>query len=167
MKLTSLCAILFLIEKRKDSFTYESYYCSRNKFTNKKCVGMLQFRWLRLFIRRNTSPIHVDRALQWKKRLSVLYAVLAWHAFGGVLYMCYTGKRDWMRAEGYVPDVDVLPARSWAHTLGIPQAQVIQMSGFKIKGSYEIKEGEDLYIGTAAERTVGNEEAVSSRNDST
>lgn len=56
--------------------------------------------WLRRFIRKNTTPIPVEKAIFWKKRLSVAYMLLTWNAFGLVCYMIYTGKGDWAKYYG-------------------------------------------------------------------
>lgn len=58
-------------------------------------MSIFKFKWLRRMIRRNTSPIPMNTAALWKKRLSLLYALLAWNAFGFVIYSAYHGKTDW------------------------------------------------------------------------
>lgn len=46
-------------------------------------------------VRRHTAPIPLSVADLWKRRLSVLYAVIAWNALGFVFYQMYKGKSDW------------------------------------------------------------------------
>lgn len=58
---------------------------------------MFQYKWFREFMRRNTRPIPEDNAMLWKRRLSFAYVIVAWHAFGLVCYMIYSGKSDWAR----------------------------------------------------------------------
>ncbi|KAJ8979757.1 hypothetical protein NQ317_004744 [Molorchus minor] len=60
-----------------------------------------RFRWLRTLVRRNTNPIPVSKAELWKSRLSVVYMLVAWNAFGFVGYMIYSGKNDWAQYYGY------------------------------------------------------------------
>lgn len=45
-------------------------------------------------------PIAEVKAGSWKRRLSVLYALLAWNAFGVVCYAIATGKADWVKYHG-------------------------------------------------------------------
>lgn len=61
----------------------------------------MKFRWLRRLVRRNTRPIPEDKAVDWKKRLSFLYAFFAWNSFGFVCYMVMTGRGDWAKYYGY------------------------------------------------------------------
>lgn len=63
-------------------------------------MSLFKFLWLRQFIRRHTKPIPEVTAEVWKKRLSVSYMLLAWNAFGFVLYMIYSGKADWAQFYG-------------------------------------------------------------------
>jgi hypothetical protein len=63
-------------------------------------MALFQLKWLRRFVRRNTNPMPMNKAGKWKSRLSVMYAVLAWNAFGMVCYMVYTGKNDWAKYYG-------------------------------------------------------------------
>lgn len=52
-------------------------------------------RMIRRFIRRNTNPIPIDKAEHWKQRLSLIYMLAAWNAFGIALYYVFTGREDW------------------------------------------------------------------------
>lgn len=70
-------------------------------------MSLFRFKWLRLFIRRHTKPIEVDRAALWKRRLSIVYALTAWNAFGFVMYMIFSGKADWARAHGLKSESDL------------------------------------------------------------
>lgn len=47
-------------------------------------MALFQFWWLRRLIRRHTTPIPLRKAADWKKRLSILYFLFAWNAFGMV-----------------------------------------------------------------------------------
>lgn len=53
-------------------------------------------------IRRHTSPIPLSVADSWKRKLSVIYALLAWNAFGIVIYQVYKGKADWASESGLI-----------------------------------------------------------------
>lgn len=68
---------------------------------------MFQFRWLRMFIRKHTNPIEADSAIVWKRRLSIVYAITAWNAFGFVAYMIYSGKADWAHYHGLKSDAEM------------------------------------------------------------
>jgi hypothetical protein len=68
--------------------------------------AMFSFKWLRRFVRRHTNPIPVDRAASVKQKLSLIYMMLAWNAFGVVCYMIYTGRGDWAKHYGYKSDAD-------------------------------------------------------------
>jgi hypothetical protein len=69
---------------------------------------MIYFKWLRHLIRRHTSHIPVNKASSIKKKLSVVYMLLSWNAFGVVCYMIYTGRADWARYYGYKSEADAL-----------------------------------------------------------
>lgn len=60
--------------------------------------------WWHRFVRRRTKPIPVDQAILWKRRLSIAYGLLAWNAFGILVYMVYTGKGDWAHYYGIKTD---------------------------------------------------------------
>lgn len=62
--------------------------------------SFFQFRWLRKLVRKNTNPIEYSRAISWRDRLSIGYALVAWNAFGVVCYMVYTGRSDWAQYHG-------------------------------------------------------------------
>lgn len=51
-------------------------------------------------MRRYTNPMPVDKAASWKQRLSLMYMLVAWNAFGFVCYMVFTGKSDWAKYHG-------------------------------------------------------------------
>jgi len=70
--------------------------------------AMFSFKWLRRFVRRHTNPIPVDRAASVKQKLSFIYMMLAWNAFGIVCYMIYTGRGDWAKYYGYKSEADSL-----------------------------------------------------------
>lgn len=63
-------------------------------------MALFQFKWLRRFVRRHTSPIPFNRAELWKRRLSLAYMFISWQAFGLVLYLVYTGRGDWAKYHG-------------------------------------------------------------------
>lgn len=63
-------------------------------------MGMFTMYWLRRFIRNNMPPVPEPKANVWNKRLSVAYALIAWNAFGFVLYSCYNGKAEWTEYHG-------------------------------------------------------------------
>lgn len=46
------------------------------------------------------KPLQETTAAQWKSRLSIAYALLAWNAFGIVVYMISTGRADWAKYHG-------------------------------------------------------------------
>jgi hypothetical protein len=64
-------------------------------------MALFELRWLRRLFRRNMSPIPEHRALIWKQRLSLGYMLLAWNAFGLVVYLMYTGRKDWADYYGF------------------------------------------------------------------
>lgn len=63
-------------------------------------MSLFRFFWLRRFIRKNTRPIPINTAGEWKKRLAFVYMVLGWNALGIVCYAAYMGKLDWARYHG-------------------------------------------------------------------
>ncbi|KAJ8935582.1 hypothetical protein NQ314_012724 [Rhamnusium bicolor] len=108
-------------------------------------MALFRFQWLRRLVRRHSSPIPVDTAGQWKLRLSVVYMLVAWNAFGFVGYMMYTGKTDWAKYYGLISEeeLNMKPGQQWAKTLGIKDATVYSVSGFNVS-SYEVHdEGDD------------------------
>lgn len=62
------------------------------------------FRWLHKYIRRRSKPIPEDVAVLWKRRLSIAYGILAWNAFGLLVYSIYQGKADWPHYYGLKSD---------------------------------------------------------------
>lgn len=60
-----------------------------------KKMTLFRMRWLRNFIRRSSKPINLTTAELWKRRLAIGYALIAWNAFGFVIYAVYQGKNDW------------------------------------------------------------------------
>ncbi|KAG5864189.1 hypothetical protein JTB14_031638 [Gonioctena quinquepunctata] len=94
-----------------------------------------RFLWLRRFIRNNTAPIPENRAALWKSRLSLVYMLVSWNAFGLVAYMCYKGKSDWAKYYGLKTEEELRtsPGHQWAKTLGIDNAAVYKLSGFKFE----------------------------------
>ncbi|XP_018576780.1 uncharacterized protein LOC108915280 [Anoplophora glabripennis] len=97
-------------------------------------MSLFRIMWLRRFIRNNTTPIAVDRAALWKKRLSVAYMLITWNAFGMVCYMIYQGKGDWAKFYGVKSEeeANMSPGKQWAKTLGIKNATIYRVSGFEV-----------------------------------
>jgi len=60
-------------------------------------MALFQMKWLRRFVRNNTRQIPYTTANVWKQRLSIGYALLAWNAFGFVVYAVLTGRSDWAK----------------------------------------------------------------------
>lgn len=63
-------------------------------------MSLFKMRWLRNVIRSTTKPIPMSRAAKAKQRLSIIYAIVAWNAFGFVCYAIYQGKSDWAAFHG-------------------------------------------------------------------
>lgn len=99
-------------------------------------MGLFRFDWFYRIVRRNTKPIPSETALIWKKRLSVAYAIIAWNAFGVVLYMMFTDRADWPSYYGLKTDEerDKRPAVYFAETLGIQKATILSFKGFTKTG---------------------------------
>lgn len=57
-------------------------------------------KWWHRIVRKRTKPIAEDTAILWKRRLSIAYGLIAWNAFGLVLYSAYKGKADWAYYHG-------------------------------------------------------------------
>ncbi|ALC48459.1 CG13365 [Drosophila busckii] len=99
-------------------------------------MALFQMKWLRRFVRRNTSPIPENRAELWKRRLSIGYALLAWNAFGMVCYMVYTGRSDWAKHYGYKTkeELALSPAQQFAQHIHVEgTGKIIRFSGFTKK----------------------------------
>ncbi|XP_055618869.1 uncharacterized protein LOC129763647 [Toxorhynchites rutilus septentrionalis] len=106
-----------------------------------------QPRWLRRWIRRRMNPIPIDRAALWKKRLSVMYGLLAWNALGWIGYMIYTGRNDWPRFYGYKTEEEAAMSQAirYAKQLNMPNAHVMKFSGFSKTDEYELKDMEVIH----------------------
>jgi len=66
-------------------------------------------RFIRRFLRKNMNPLPEEKAWSLKKKLSVLYLVLAWHGAGIVLYMIFTGRKSWPESLGITnPNDDLI-----------------------------------------------------------
>jgi hypothetical protein len=94
-------------------------------------MALFHFKWLRRFVRQNTNPIPMNKAEKWKSRLSLMYGLLAWNAFGLVCYMVYTGKNDWAKYYGVKkPEDDMMsPAQQFAQTFNMPKAKILRYHG--------------------------------------
>ena len=68
---------------------------------------MFQIKWLRRLVRKYTRPIAQDRASTMKSKLSLVYMLFAWNAFGLVCYMLYTGRKDWAHFYGFKSDEEL------------------------------------------------------------
>ncbi|XP_050500338.1 uncharacterized protein LOC126880501 [Diabrotica virgifera virgifera] len=98
-------------------------------------MSLFRFNWLRRFVRRNTHEIPENRAALWKQRLSVVYAVIAWNAFGFVGYMIYKGKGDWANYYGLKTEeeMNMSPGHQWVKTLNLQGAEVYRIKGFSLQ----------------------------------
>uniref|UniRef100_A0A0P4VQ32 Putative conserved protein with signal anchor n=1 Tax=Rhodnius neglectus TaxID=72488 RepID=A0A0P4VQ32_9HEMI len=107
-------------------------------------MALFRFRWLRRFVRRHTTPVPQDIALDWKAKLSIGYMLITWNALGVVLYMCFTGKADWPQYYGLKTEEEAnkKPAVYFAELLGIKKAHVISVSGLSKKEDYEYRKTE-------------------------
>lgn len=70
-------------------------------------MALFQLKWLRNFVRKNTHPLPHGTAHTWKQRLSIGYALLAWNAFGFVLYAIFTGRSDWAKSAGLKSEEEI------------------------------------------------------------
>lgn len=64
-------------------------------------------RWIRRWLRRNMKPIDEYDAMEWKKKISFLYAFLAWNTVGIVAYHVYNKKYDWAAYYGLKLDEEI------------------------------------------------------------
>lgn len=84
-------------------------------------MSLFRILWLRRFIRKNTNPIPIDRAEAWRKRLSFMYMLIGWNAFGFVCYMCFTGKKDWAKYYGVISEDEAkMPAGNYTNQFITP-----------------------------------------------
>ncbi|KAL4715065.1 hypothetical protein ACJJTC_014412 [Scirpophaga incertulas] len=113
------------------------------------------FKWLHSFVRSRTKPIPEDIALQWKKRLGIIYGLIAWNAFGFVVYSIYKGKADWAHYYGLKSDEEKATRSgiAWANTLGIKNAKVYRIAGLTKVDDYEIVEGEAIFSSSNSKET--------------
>ncbi|KAH9639218.1 hypothetical protein HF086_014082 [Spodoptera exigua] len=97
------------------------------------------YKWWHRFVRKRTKPIPEETAVLWKRRLSIAYGLIAWNAFGLVVYNVYKGKADWAHYYGIKSDEE--------HSTppGIKNAKVYRISGFKKVDEYDIIEGEAVF----------------------
>lgn len=81
-------------------------------------------KWFYKYIRRRTNPIAEDKAIRWKRRLSIAYGLIAWNAFGLVMYMVYKGKSDWAHYYGLKSDDEkqMAPGISLVYLIAIAYA---------------------------------------------
>ncbi|CAH1365679.1 hypothetical protein MTP99_001935 [Tenebrio molitor] len=115
-------------------------------------MAMFNFPWIRRFIRKHMSYVPEERAHIWKQRLSVVYMLVAWNAFGFVVYNIYKGNSDWARKYKSDAELSLTPAQQWSRTLGIKDAKVIKVSGLNVS-NYEIHNDFD----EASNNATGNE----------
>lgn len=100
---------------------------------------MIQFKWLRRFVRRNTKPIPENTAELWKRRLSIGYFIVAWQAIGFVCYSIYQGKNDWAQYHGLKSEEELAltPAQQFSKTLNLEKGKIIRFKGFTRVGEVE------------------------------
>nr|XP_022904513.1 uncharacterized protein LOC111416658 [Onthophagus taurus] len=122
---------------------------------------MVWFHWLHRFIRKHTTPIAEPRAEFFRRRLSFVYMIIAWNAFGIVCYNIYQGKRSAAEVLGYnINENNETPAQQWSKTLGIKKATVYRVEGFNVK-RYEINNNDsDSQIKTNGETISDSNGAV-------
>lgn len=104
-------------------------------------MAMFQMKWLRKLVRRHTTPLPMSTAQLWKQRLSIAYAVLAWNAFGFVLYACFTGRADWAKAAGLKSqeEINMSPGKSLLfHCVADDDECIINSKYFSIFGKVSI-----------------------------
>lgn len=65
-------------------------------------MALFKFKWLRKFVRKRTNPIPMNVAEKYKQRLSIVYAFLAWNAFGFVMFSVFKGKVDWASEYSFI-----------------------------------------------------------------
>ncbi|XP_005177330.1 uncharacterized protein LOC101901345 [Musca domestica] len=96
-------------------------------------MSLFQMKWLRRLVRQNTKPIPELEAALWKRRLSVVYALLAWNAFGFVCYMAFSGKSDWAHYHGLKSDEEKEESQAvqFSKRLNVEKGKIIRYSGFK------------------------------------
>ncbi|CAG9861930.1 unnamed protein product [Phyllotreta striolata] len=105
-------------------------------------MSFFRFFWLRNLIRKNTNPIPVDKAALWKNRLAIAYALIAWNAFGFVLYQICSGKGDWATYHGLSEEKKASAGHEWAKLLKIDNAKVYRVEGFSVKEVIDEKESD-------------------------
>ncbi|GLH09587.1 Putative conserved protein with signal anchor [Gryllus bimaculatus] len=97
------------------------------------------FNWLRYWVRRHTKPIQRTTAEKWDLRMSLLYGFLTWNAAGYILYLIFTNRSNWPEIYGPNNEKDKrAPSEKFADILGIKKAHVIQISGFRKVGEFDI-----------------------------
>ncbi|XP_076326121.1 uncharacterized protein LOC143233615 [Tachypleus tridentatus] len=94
-------------------------------------MGLIGHR-LRRFIRSSFRPIEQLKASTWNKRLNLLYIFFAWNACGAVIYFAATGRADWAKYYGIIPeqDPDPSPAHFFARKLGVENSKIVSVKGF-------------------------------------
>ncbi|XP_045611010.2 uncharacterized protein [Procambarus clarkii] len=100
--------------------------------------GMSLFRmprFLRRFVRRNTSEIPVDRASQTKQRLSIAYAVVAWHLFGVLVYLVHTKQ---LKVEENTSGLS--QGRQFAKMLKLENPHLYQIQGVTSVKHFDLNE---------------------------
>lgn len=102
-------------------------------------MSLFRFNFLRRIIRRHTKPIQENTADLWKRRLSVLYMIIAWNAIGFVGLAAYHGKLDWAKYYNLKTEEELnsTASQQWSKILGIQKAKVIRVSSYGIN-QYEI-----------------------------
>lgn len=82
-----------------------------------KIMSLFRFQWLRRFVRKHTNYIPEESASLWKARLSVVYMLLSWNAFGLVVYMIYKGKNDWAQPYKSESELNLTPGTKYIEKL--------------------------------------------------
>jgi len=86
------------------------------------------------------NPISAEKAWTTREKLSVLYAIIAWHALALVGYQVYHGNKSWPKTMGIDTNEgpDLRPAVQYSYLLGVRKAQVYRISGFRISEAEHI-----------------------------
>lgn len=123
-------------------------------------MALFRFRWLRRFVRKNTTPIPHKIAANWERRLGLAYAFIAWntlgyigelllqtnHKFCDIFIRIESTAYQYYKGENTKPvsemERNMTPSQRFALGAGIEKAKVLQVRGFTKIGELDFDANE-------------------------
>nr|CAH0099339.1 unnamed protein product [Daphnia galeata] len=101
------------------------------------------FRWIRRLVRSRSSPIPIDRAELWEKRLSFAYFFCAWNLMAYMGYAYYNAEKLGIKYDSEETLAEKMVRRSGMHNVTIYKVNNLSYVG---KRNVEAEELESKHL---------------------